>query len=155
MRCPSCQTDNPEAAKFCGECGAKLATTGRTVPPGALDAAAVVLANNAGLAAGSAPVARPTVGERKIVTILFADLVGFTALSETLAPDELRDLMDGWFRLVGDIIPRHGGKIDKFIGDAVMALFGAPVAHEDDPERAIDAALAMQAALADYNRELR
>ena len=81
-------------------------------------------------------------------------MCGFTSLSERLDVEELRDLMNGWFDRLSTLIPSFGGTIDKFIGDAVMALFGALVAHDNDPKRAIDAALAMQAELDEYNREV-
>ncbi|HKZ86155.1 MAG TPA: adenylate/guanylate cyclase domain-containing protein [Anaerolineae bacterium] len=86
-------------------------------------------------------------GERKVVTILFADISGFTALSETLDPEQVTDIANACFQSLTDAVTRYGGTIDKYLGDAVMALFGAPDAHEDDPERAIHAALEMQSAL--------
>ena len=86
--------------------------------------------------------------ERRIVTVLFADLVGYTALSETRDPEQVKNLIDGCFeRLVADI-DAFGGRVDKIIGDAIVALFGAPTAHEDDAERAVRAALRMQETLA-------
>ena len=81
------------------------------------------------------------------MTVLFADLVGYTALSETMDPEQVKNLIDGCFqRLVTDI-DAFGGRVDKIIGDAIVALFGAPVAHEDDAERAVRAALRMQQTL--------
>ena len=95
--------------------------------------------------------AHPTTGpvdERRVVTVLFADIVGFTTLSETLDPERVKRLLDAWFeRLVADIAD-FGGRVDKIIGDGILALFGAPVAHEDDAERAVRAALRMQETLA-------
>ncbi|MGH9084810.1 MAG: adenylate/guanylate cyclase domain-containing protein, partial [Acidimicrobiales bacterium] len=92
--------------------------------------------------------------ERRVVTVLFADLVGFTALSEARDPEHVKNLVDGCFeRLVADI-DAFGGRVDKIIGDAIVALFGAPVAHEDDAERAVRAALRMQQTLADRSEEL-
>src|SRR5687768_16833203 len=86
--------------------------------------------------------------ERRIVTVLFADLVGYTALSETRDPEQVKNLVDGCFeRLVADI-DTFGGRVDKIIGDAIVALFGAPTAHEDDAERAVRAALRMQETIA-------
>ncbi len=96
---------------------------------------------------------RAPVEERRIVTVLFADLVGFTALSEHLDPEQVKRLVDHAFeRLVRDVTA-FGGRVDKIVGDAIVALFGAPVAHEDDAERAVRAALRMQATLADYASE--
>ncbi|MGH2592146.1 MAG: adenylate/guanylate cyclase domain-containing protein [Anaerolineae bacterium] len=86
-------------------------------------------------------------GERKVVTILFADISGFTALSETLDPEQVTDIVNACFQALTDAVVKYGGVVDKYIGDAIMALFGAPDAHEDDPERAIHAALEMQTAL--------
>ena len=92
--------------------------------------------------------------ERRIVTVLFADLVGYTTLSETRDPEQVKNLIDGCFeRLVADI-DAFGGRVDKIIGDAIVALFGAPTAHEDDAERAVRAALRMQETLAAHTAEL-
>jgi class 3 adenylate cyclase/tetratricopeptide (TPR) repeat protein len=92
--------------------------------------------------------------ERRVVTVLFADLVGYTTLSETRDPEQVKNLIDGCFeRLVADI-DAFGGRVDKIIGDAIVALFGAPVAHEDDAERAVRAALRMQESLAEHTAEL-
>jgi ABC-type oligopeptide transport system substrate-binding subunit/class 3 adenylate cyclase len=91
-------------------------------------------------------------GERKLVTILFADLSGFTALTENLDAEVARDLVNACFERLVPPIEQHGGVVDKFLGDGVMALFGAPVAHENDAERALRAALAMRQALADFNQ---
>src|SRR5215471_17594570 len=98
-------------------------------------------------AARAAPTATTPSGERRQVTILFADLCGFTALSQTLDPEELSDLLGRYTKLVDDLVGRYGGTVDKHIGDAVMALFGAPVAHDDDPLRAARAALDVHQAL--------
>lgn len=92
-------------------------------------------------------------GERKVVTVVFADISGFTALSETLDPETVRDMMNACFDMLVPVIERYGGTIDKFIGDAVMALFGAPTAHENDPERALRAALGMIEAVVQFNHE--
>ena len=95
----------------------------------------------------AAPTASTPSGERRQVTILFADLCGFTALSQTLDPEELSDLLGRYTKLVDDLVGRYGGTVDKHIGDAVMALFGAPVAHDDDPLRAAHVALHIHEAL--------
>jgi class 3 adenylate cyclase/tetratricopeptide (TPR) repeat protein len=92
--------------------------------------------------------------ERRVATVVFADLVGFTALSETRDPEQIKELVDGCFeRLVQDITS-FGGRVDKIIGDAILALFGAPIAHEDDAERAVRAALRMQQTVVDYADEV-
>lgn len=85
--------------------------------------------------------------ERRVVTVLFADLVGFTALSERLDPERVKNLVDGCFDRLAEEVTAFGGQVDKIVGDAIVALFGATTAHEDDPERAVRAALRMQAAL--------
>lgn len=91
--------------------------------------------------------------ERRLVTVLFSDLSGFTRLSESMDPEDVTDLVDALFRRLRPLIENRGGTVDKFIGDAVMAVFGAPVAHADDASRAVGAALAMQRELAEFNRE--
>jgi adenylate cyclase len=98
-------------------------------------------------AALRAPPPSDTEGERKVVTILFADISGFTALSETLDPEQVTDIVNACFQTLTDAVTKYGGTVDKYLGDAIMALFGAPDAHEDDPERAIHAALEMQIGL--------
>src|SRR5215813_105136 len=94
----------------------------------------------------------PTLDERKLVTILFADIAGFTALSEKLDPEEVRRLINACFDGLVPVFQKYGGTIDKFIGDEIMALFGAPIAHEDDAERALRAALEMMDAIAVFNQ---
>jgi class 3 adenylate cyclase len=82
--------------------------------------------------------------ERKVVTVLFADLVGFTARAELMDPEDVRALLSPYYRRLRTELERFGGTVEKFIGDAVLALFGAPATHEDDPERAVRAALAIR-----------
>src|SRR5258707_9390308 len=82
--------------------------------------------------------------ERRIVTVLFADVAGSTALGEELDPEEMRRLLSLYYAIAGETITQHGGTVEKFIGDAVMAVFGLPTAHGDDPDRAVAAALAMR-----------
>ena len=120
--CGRCGEDNPERARFCLACGGSLAAS---------------------------PSLRRE--ERKRVSVLFCDLVGFTARSERLDIEDVRGLLAPYYqRLRADLV-RYGGTVEKFIGDAVMALFGAPTAHEDDPERAVRAALAIRSAIAGLN----
>jgi class 3 adenylate cyclase/tetratricopeptide (TPR) repeat protein len=127
-RCPACGAGNPAAAKFCGECG------------GRLDAAQAL--PSAFVAGPSPAVTAPAaVAERRLVSVLFADLVGFTALAEDRDAEEVRELLSRYFDLARGIVERHGGTIEKFIGDAVMAVWGTPTSHEDDAERAVRAAL--------------
>jgi class 3 adenylate cyclase/tetratricopeptide (TPR) repeat protein len=113
--CPSCGTENPDGFRLCGMCGASLV-----------------------------PTAAPPREERKVVTILFTDLVGSTARAEGLDPEDVSATLSAYYAQLRAELERHGGTVEKFIGDAVMAVFGAPVAHEDDPERAVRAALAIR-----------
>jgi class 3 adenylate cyclase/tetratricopeptide (TPR) repeat protein len=127
--CPNCGAANPAGAKFCGECGTTLtAEAGATVA-------------NATAGTGTQPTPPTPIAERRVVSILFADLVGFTAASEARDPEETRELLSRYFELARDVIGRYGGTVEKFIGDAVMAVWGAPTAHEDDAERAVRAGL--------------
>ncbi len=126
VACPSCGTANAPDAKFCGECASPLQA-------GAAGAGAGVSG-----AAGAQPV---PVAERRLVTVLFADLVGFTPFSEERDPEEVRETLSRWFDLGSDVVARYGGTVEKFIGDALMAVWGAPTAHEDDAERAVRAGL--------------
>ncbi|MBN1138814.1 MAG: AAA family ATPase [Anaerolineae bacterium] len=92
-------------------------------------------------------------GERKLVTVMFADISGFTALAETMDPETVRDLMNACFENLVPVVEKYGGTVDKFIGDEIMALFGAPIAHEDDPVRALRAALEMMDELETFNQQ--
>jgi class 3 adenylate cyclase len=134
--CPTCGTVNPPNAKFCSECATPLVATVHT-------AAASRAGLSAPLAVGSpaAPVAAAPVAERRLVSVLFADLVGFTVYSERRDAEEVRETLTRYFDLAKEVIGRYGGTVEKFIGDAVMAVWGAPVAREDDAERAVRAAL--------------
>ena len=89
--------------------------------------------------------------ERKVLTVLFADLVDFTSRAERMDPEDVRAMLSPYYERLRSELERHGGTVEKFIGDAVVALFGAPVAHEDDPERAIRAALAIRDAIGELN----
>jgi class 3 adenylate cyclase len=123
--CANCGEENPERAKFCLECGSELVTA-------------------------AAPESF-----RKTVTIVFSDLVGSTALGERLDPETLSDVLTEYFEAVKPVVERHGGTVAKFIGDAVMAVFGIPQVHEDDALRAVRAALEMRETLAGLNPELQ
>src|SRR5438034_479447 len=122
MNCPVCGQENPAGFRFCGACGAEL------------DAAPA-----------------PAREERKVITVLFADLVGFTSRAEKLDPEDVRAMLSPYYARLRHELDRHGGTVEKFIGDAVVALFGAPIAHEDDPERAVRAAIAIREAIVELN----
>ncbi len=132
IACPSCGTSNAPAARFCGECGTPLVDAARGAGPTSQAAPRSATA----LTPAVVPVA-----ERRLVTVLFVDLVGFTTLSEGRDPEAVRELLSQYFELATETITRYGGTVEKFIGDAVMAIWGAPTAHEDDAERAVRAAL--------------
>src|ERR671930_2075916 len=153
MRCSACGTQNEEGRKFCGECGAALRIAcpacGTANTPGAK------FCGECGAALGPVPVAAPAPSaERRLVTALFADLVGFTTLSESRDSEEVRDLLSRYFDASRTVIARYGGTVEKFIGDAVMAVWGTPVANEDDAERAVRAALELVAAVPELDPAL-
>jgi class 3 adenylate cyclase len=124
ITCGRCGAENPDGFRFCGSCASLL-----------------------GEGAGEAR------EERKVVTALFADLVGFTGKAEQLDPEDVRAMLSPYYARLRDELQRFGGTVEKFIGDAVVALFGAPVAHEDDPERAVRAGLAIRDAVSELNEE--
>src|SRR5947209_13815196 len=126
--CPSCGFANPPGQHFCGQCGSRLSDSATS------DAAGVP----------ATPRATSSPGERKLATILFADVVGFTSLSENSDPEAVARTVDAAFRRMAEVVESHGGTVDKYLGDALMAVFGVPVAHDDDAERSVAAALAMR-----------
>src|SRR2546428_6113151 len=147
MLCQSCGTENPEGKKFCGKCGSPLALScpacGSPNPPD------MKFCGDCGATLGAAPQAAPSpaapreasTAERRLVSVLVAGLVGVTPLSESRDAEEVRELLSRYFEQARTVIERHGGTVEKFIGDAVMAVWGAPVAKEDDAQRAVRAAL--------------
>ena len=124
-RCTNCGQTNPEGSQFCNSCGARLAA----IPPSTGEA-------------------------RKVVTVVFADVVGSTSLVERLEPESARRVLDRYFEVMHAIVERHGGTVEKYIGDALMAVFGIPTLHEDDALRAVRAAGEMRDALTALNDEL-
>ncbi|MBO0792731.1 MAG: AAA family ATPase, partial [Ktedonobacteraceae bacterium] len=173
MRCPNCQTVNPANAKFCLECGNRLVVCPNCATIN-LPMAKFCIECGTPLQAAAGEASRPlNVGgktepltvvedvrpsallrppdERRVVTIMFADITGSTPLADRLEPEDMRAILTGYFNLMAEQIRKHGGTVEKYIGDAVMAIFGIPAAHEDDPERAIRAALDMQQALNQFN----
>jgi class 3 adenylate cyclase/tetratricopeptide (TPR) repeat protein/ribosomal protein L40E len=156
--CGECGAENPDRARFCMECGAGLAagcpSCGAENPPGAkfcMECGTPLAGGGAERAAAPGAPSEAPPEERRKATILFADLSGYTAVAERMDPEAVKSMVEGALRRLGTEVGRYGGTIDKFIGDNVMAVFGAPVSHEDDPERAVRAGLAMQAAMEEIN----
>jgi class 3 adenylate cyclase/tetratricopeptide (TPR) repeat protein len=162
ITCSSCGAENPAGQKFCGECGSTLAgncaSCGATNPPGQrfCGECGSPLAAGVVAAAPSLVAAAPSgaVAERRLVSVLFADLVGFTALSESRDAEEVRELLSDYFESCKRLISLYGGTVEKFIGDAVMAVWGTPTAQEDDAERAVRAALDLVAAVSALGDEV-
>src|SRR6266540_990426 len=162
MTCASCGTENPAGARFCMSCGSALErrcpSCGTPAPAEARFCMTCGSALDAPAPPGAAPPAPTSVSippeERCQVTVLFADLSGYTAFAERLDPEAVKSLVDRALLRLGQEVERYGGTVDKYIGDNVMAIFGAPVAHEDDAERAVRAGLGMQAAMAEVNEGL-
>jgi class 3 adenylate cyclase len=159
MLCSQCGTQNEAAAKFCRECGTPLSATcpscGTVVAPGSKFCSSCgTRLTDAPPALGRDAGAEPsTNAERRLVSVLFADLVGFTTYADQRDAEETRELLTRYFRAAEQIVDRYGGTIEKFIGDAVMAVWGTPTAHEDDAERAVRAALELVDAVAALGRE--
>jgi class 3 adenylate cyclase/tetratricopeptide (TPR) repeat protein len=159
MLCSACGTENSQGKKFCTQCGAALAPT--CVACGAALVGGEKFCGECGTAVVSvAQAALPAAprnapaAERRLVSILFADLVGFTTLSESRDPEEVRELLSRYFDSCQRLISLFGGTVEKFIGDAVMAVWGTPAAQEDDAERAVRAALDLVAAVSALGDEL-
>jgi class 3 adenylate cyclase/ribosomal protein S27AE len=177
MKCPKCQAENPEQNQFCRKCGTKLSMTcpncsadvlladkfcgkcgqdiGKFIKAPEIDfnqpqsytpkfLADKILNNRSSIE-----------GERKLVTVLFADVADYTSMAEKFDPEEVHQIMDGCFKILVDEIHSYEGTINQFTGDGVMALFGAPVAHEDHAQRGCHAALSIQKALGDYSQKLK
>jgi class 3 adenylate cyclase len=157
VECPNCSTRNAAEAKFCIECGTRLTATCPNCGKPVTSDARFCAQCGTPLAAAeratperaeAAPAATAPVAERRLVSVLFADLVGFTPLSEARDAEDVRDLLSHYFDAGRSAVERHGGTVEKFIGDALMAVWGTPTAHEDDAERAVRAALEVVDAVA-------
>ena len=177
MKCPKCHFDNPEQMQFCGKCGAKIENIcpqckssnpsefnfcgkcgqalGEPEEAHAMDYSEPQTYTPKHLADKILTTRSSIEGERKLVTVLFTDVANFTSISEKLDPEEIHSIMDGCFRILMDEIHRFDGTINQFTGDGVMALFGAPVAHEDHGQRACHAALSIQNAMENYGNRLK
>src|SRR5215468_3241717 len=171
MLCSSCKTDNPSDAAFCEHCGSKLELTcpecKAAVSPGArfckkcgtaIESAAPASAKKSDdgpIRVTDTSAAENLEGERKTVTALFADIKGSMDLIEDLDPEEARAIVDPALKLMIDAVHRYDGYIVQSTGDGIFALFGAPVTHEDHPQRSLYAALRMQEELRRYSAQLR
>jgi class 3 adenylate cyclase/tetratricopeptide (TPR) repeat protein len=146
LNCPTCGADNPDGAKFCNQCGTRLGAAAsapqRTYTPRHL-VDKVLKARGA------------LVGERKRVTVLFADIKGSTRLSEQAGAEAWHGILDRFFAILSEAVHRYEGTVNQYTGDGIMALFGAPIAHEDHAQRACFAALAMQAEVRRFADDLR
>ncbi|HEX6762404.1 MAG TPA: adenylate/guanylate cyclase domain-containing protein [Gaiellaceae bacterium] len=155
MTCPACGAANEADARFCNECGASLASGCPAC--GVVNAAGARFCKGCGAPLGAAAAERRVVespvAERRLVTVLFADLVGFTTLSEGRDAEEVRELLSRYFEAARRLIELYGGTVEKFIGDAVMAVWGVPAATEDDAERAVRAGLDLVAAVSALGEE--
>jgi len=176
MKCPTCRADNRADAEFCDNCGIKLEIICpkcgisnhtsksfchkcgndliRAKPALPVDCSQPQSYTPKFLADKILDTRSSIQGERKLVTVLFADVANYTSISEKLDPEEVHQIMYGCFKVLMDEIHRYEGTIDKFMGDGVMALFGAPVAHEDHAQRACYAALAIQKAIGEYGEKI-
>ncbi len=177
MKCPSCRSTNPQSAKFCVECGNKF----ESICPkcGISNSSAFKFCYECGadlknlketilidysnphsytpkFLADKILTTRSSIeGERKLITVLFADVANYTSIAEKLDPEEIHQMMDGCFKILMDEIHKYEGTINQFTGDGVMALFGAPVAHEDHARRACHAALSIQKALEGFGERIK
>ena len=146
MECPKCNHENADWRAFCGECGGPLASPcpacGVTNEPGVkfCGGCGHDLSQAVQPSQFTSPSSTTTEGERRQATVLFSDLSGFTAMTEKLDPEEVQGLMRRLKDRAVEIVEAHGGIVSQFVGDEVLALFGIPAAHEDDPVRAVRAA---------------
>ena len=156
MTCTACGTENRPTAKFCGGCGVALAASCPAC--GAANDPGLRFCNECGGPLGepvTSAVSNPSpVAERRLVSVLFVDLVGFTTLSENRDSEDVRELLSRYFDTARRLIELYGGTVEKFIGDAVMAVWGTPAATEDDAERAVRAALDLLAAVSALGQEV-
>ena len=160
MRCAVCQAENREGRRFCGACGVPLARIcpdcdfANQADDRFCGGCGKPLEPAAGTPVSDAPAQSAGAGERRQVTVLFADLAGYTEFGRRLDAEEVHALLERFFERVDGIVMHFGGAIDKHIGDCVMAVFGAPLAHDNDAERAARAALAIREAMAELSDEL-
>ena len=160
--CALCGSEQQPGAKFCDECGGRVASVcgscGVELRPGAKfcsECGASQTEAPATAAPAPSPEASTVVAERKVISVLFGDLVGFTSLSETRDKEDVRELLSEYFAQCRQIVARYGGTLEKFIGDALMAVWGVPAAHEDDAERAVRAGLELVRSVESLGEELK
>ena len=166
MRCPNCGVETLDGRLFCEDCGAPLAAVcskcGAQLGSGKrfcgfcgtpVSAPVAPASSTAAMGAAAQPVLAAPTAERRLCSVLFVDLVGFTSFAEKRDPEDTRELLSLYFDRAQAIVTNYGGTIEKFIGDAVMAVWGAPVANEDDAERSVRAALDIVASVADLGAE--
>ncbi|MBW1769209.1 MAG: AAA family ATPase [Deltaproteobacteria bacterium] len=152
IECPSCGAKIPLGKKFCGECGHKF---DKTPAPPSLDYNQPKSYTPKFMADKILTTRSSIEGEHKLVTVLFADAANFTGISESLDPEDVHQIMDGCFKILMNEIHKYEGTINQFTGDGVMALFGAPLSHEDHGQRACYASLAIQVAMRTYGEEIK
>ena len=158
MRCDRCQADNPPGARFCSACGQPVAMAcgqcGAAIVAGQRFCTACGREVASAARSEESPAAvvgtGADEGERRHATVVFSDLCGYTAFNEALDPEEVETIMARIKAEATEVIERHGGTVNQFVGDEVMALFGVPLAHRDDARRAVSAALALHRAIASY-----
>src|SRR6266545_3338395 len=161
MKCPNCQTSNPEEAKFCMNCGHSLAATVHATDRG-IDNVQVkdrsldkFIPQELLTKIQAARAVDAMVGERRVITMLFCDVKGSTAAAEKVDPETWTDIMNGIFEYMIRPIYKYEGTVPRLMGDAILAFFGAPMAHEDDPQRAVLAGLEIQEGIKEYAEEIR
>src|SRR6266853_5243764 len=152
-RCPKCAAEIAPASRFCGDCGAVL--TANAEPAAPLSSRTRSAAPEVRVTAEQPGTSTPLDAERKTVTALFADIKGSTALEQDLDPEEARAIFDPALKLMIDAVRRYDGYVVQSTGDGIFALFGAPVSHEDHPQRALYAALRLQEELKRYSDRTR
>ncbi len=167
MKCPICQTENPEVAKFCMNCGTSLAEPARASDSGGLAAEDVIMGESSQFKLDrylpqelitklqSARSRNSMVGERRVITMLFCDVKGSTAAAEKVDPEVWTEIMNGVFEIMIRPIYKYEGLVPRLMGDAILAFFGAPITHEDDPQRAVLAGLEILEGVKPYAEEIR
>jgi len=153
MRCPQCQQVNPEGARFCNACGHNLAPQPSAAPVSSPSSPQAYTPKH--LAEQILTSRSALEGERKQVTVLFCDIVDSSRLAEHLDPEVMHQIMDQVLRLIAEAVHRYEGTVNQYLGDGLMALFGAPVALEDHAFRAVQAALAIQETVSGYSLQLQ